>query len=128
MFIAFLAALGFINALFLYWQHVLWKQRGRKMFCLIGQGCAGVVDSEYGSAFGIQNEITGMVYYVCVILLALSGDMLYGIRLLPVISGAATAFSFYLLFIQTAILRKFCFWCMIAIIINFLLFSFIMYG
>ncbi len=122
IFFTILALLGFINAFFLYWQHVQWKARGRKMYCLIGTGCTDVVGSPYGATFGIKNEVFGMVYYVTVIVLAYLGDAVGGIRLLPIVSGAAAAFSLYLLFIQLVVLRKYCFWCMIAITISLLLF------
>ncbi len=89
------------------------------MFCLIGGDCGAVVGSKYGRTFGIKNEITGMVYYF---LLAFSQFFGQNPNIFITIGvSVALIFSFYLLFVQIVILRKFCSWCLIAIGINTLL-------
>ena len=125
-----LSILGFLNAFYLYWQHKREVATGQKMFCLIGGDCGEVVGSKYGATFGIKNEKIGMVYYVLVGIYSLIGIFLPGIAKdfwiwAKIITGIATVFSLYLLYIQTIVLKKFCSWCLIAIAINLLIFYFI---
>ena len=126
MIILLLSILGFLNAFYLYWQHKKEIKTGQKMFCLIGGDCGAVVGSKYGRTIGIKNEITGMVYYFLLGLYALTNIFLPPFAhkfeiFAKIIVLAALAFSFYLLFVQTVVLRKFCSWCLIAIAINIIL-------
>ncbi len=97
------------------------------MFCLIGGDCGAVVGSKYGRTFGIKNEITGMVYYFLLafysVVATLIPDTLLNFNLFVKVAVLiALIFSFYLLFVQSVILRKFCSWCLIAIAVNTILF------
>ena len=127
IYILLLSILGFLNAFYLYYQHVREIKLGKKMFCLLGGDCGAVVGSKYGKTFGVKNEKLGMSYYLLLIIYILI------IQFFPQIGGKfemwvklsmmiAAAFSLYLLFLQAVVLKKFCSWCLIAIFINLLIF------
>jgi len=84
------------------------------MYCLLGGDCQAVVESKYGQTFGVKNELWGMLFYLAVLFLTISGRTSY----LPIIALAGAFFSLYLLFLQAIILKKYCSWCLIAILIN----------
>lgn len=122
-----LCLLGFLNAAYLFYQHKREVKTGQKMFCLLGGDCFSVVASKYGKTLGVKNEITGMAYYfllaVFLILNFFFPQVLTNYLILPkAASLIAAIFSVYLLIAQTAILRKLCSWCLIAIAINLLIF------
>lgn len=126
-YITILSIIGFINAFFLHWQYKRFLKTKKPMFCLIGEDCTKVVSSSYGSTWGIKNEVLGMWYYAVILILFLvsnfvsSSFVLLGI-LIFIITFIAAAFSLYLLYAQTIILKNLCSWCLIAITINILIF------
>lgn len=124
--ILLLFILGFLNAFYLHWQHKREMTTGQKMFCLIGGDCGAVVGSKYGRTFGIKNEKIGMAFYLLLgfyLLISLIIPQLKDLIILPKLAVLIAAiFSLYLLFIQAVILKKFCSWCLIAILINLLIF------
>lgn len=118
-----LLILGIINAGYLYWQHIQYVKASKTMVCPIGGKCEQVVESKYGTTFGIKNEIFGLLYYSALIvglLLFLFYPPLANLSKLGIIVAAmlAGAFSIYLLFIQAFILQNYCSWCLIAAFIN----------
>lgn len=122
-----LSILGFVNAAYLYFQHKREVETGQKMFCLIGGDCGAVVGSKYGKTFGIKNEKFGMAFYFLLAIYALLGIFLPQLTsnleiVVKIVVIVAAICSLYLLFIQAIILRKFCSWCLIAILINLLIF------
>lgn len=114
-----LAILGILNAGFLNWQYRRYVKTGKKMYCLIGEDCTKVVGSKYGKHFGIKNEITGIGYYL-LILLYWGWPIFDSLTL--VIAGISVIFSIYLLYLQAYVIKTFCSWCLIAIMLNFLIF------
>ncbi|MCH7641423.1 hypothetical protein IID22_04475 [Patescibacteria group bacterium] len=128
-YIIILSVVGFANAYFLHWQYLRFKKTKKPMFCLIGEDCAGVIDSRYGATLGVKNEITGMFFYTAIsVLLVLS---LFFPPILPIASFiillaslAAAVFSLYLLYVQAAVLKKLCSWCLISIFLNVIIFVF----
>lgn len=122
-----LSILGFVNAAYLYFQHKREVETGQKMFCLIGGDCGAVVGSKYGKTLGIKNEKFGMAFYLLLAIYALLGIFLPQLTssleiVVKIVVIIAAIFSLYLLFIQAIILRQFCSWCLIAILINLLIF------
>ena len=125
MIILLLSIIGFLNAFYLNWQHRREVKTGQKMYCLIGGDCGEVVGSKYGKTFGIKNELIGMVYYALLgayTLVGMFAQIANFEILVKIIAALAAIFSFYLLYIQTIVLKKFCSWCLIAIAINLLIF------
>lgn len=91
----------------------------------MGGKCEEVVETSYGTIFGVKNEIMGMVYYVVLFsLLFVYSWFVPEFRLLLltfIISSGAAGFSLYLLYVQTMVLKKFCSWCIAASLINFII-------
>ncbi len=104
----------------------------KKMMCPLGHDCHAVVVSRYGSLFGIRNELWGMLAYLCLYFSSIlaetsKGDMSIFFQLLLIlIIIPVGVFSLMLVFAQFAILKKYCFWCMVANFINLVLFIIIM--
>lgn len=119
-----LAFFGLCNALILYWQHL--KVKERPMVCLFGQDCSIVVESPWGRALGIKNELVGIIFYLLIIALSLwhiGGSAFVKLNelifFLSLISGIA---STYLLTIQFGVLKNYCSWCIFSAVINYLIF------
>ena len=125
VYLVILVVVGFINAYFLHWQYLRFKKEKKPMFCLIGEDCAGVIDSRFGTTAGVKNEIMGMIYY-SLLLLALLLSNYFATNLVNIVIFLATLvaaiFSLYLLYVQTLILKKICSWCLIAIALNIIIF------
>ena len=122
-----LTILGIIDTFLLYWQYLQLKRQGRQMICPFTEHCEDVVNSKYGKTFVIKNELIGIVYYVLFFLLLLAFTFYPSSRenlfvVIFIFSTVAFIFSSYLLFIQVFILRKFCFWCLVDIGINYTIF------
>ena len=125
--ILILPAVGFFNALWLYWQGREYRERGRPMVCPLNGHCEKVVFSEYGFTFGIKNELVGMAYYIAL----LAGLYLFSFypAFYPFLAfsfltatALAALVSLYLIYIQFFILRMFCSWCILANAINIAIF------
>lgn len=117
------SALGFANALFLHLQYLQQEKSGKKMFCILGSSCGEVVASKYGKTFGIKNEWIGFVFYTAIGILSSMNFLepnfhVYSHIPLFVITAFASTFSLYLLLIQSFVLKKICFMCLVAIVIN----------
>lgn len=115
--------LGLFNALILYWQHI--NIQKRPMVCLFGQQCEIVVESRFGHALGIKNELIGIIFYIIIISLSLwhiSGSDFTKINqlifFLTLVAGIA---STYLLTIQFGLLKNYCSWCIFSALINYLI-------
>jgi len=121
-----LSFLGVINALILYWQYNRYLKTGKKMYCLMGEDCAKVVGSKYGTHLGFKNEMIGIGYYLLVTSywVALQKFDLPEIVNSPILilSVVSILFSIYLIYIQAYVVKTFCSWCLIAIGINLLIF------
>ena len=124
-----LSIVGIINALFLNWQYNRYLKTGTKMYCFLGENCSKVVGSEYGTHFGLKNEIIGITYYILIAAYGVASQYLTIPILLTtiilIIGIIATAFSIYLLYLQAYVLKTFCSWCLIAISVNFLIFTYL---
>jgi len=127
-----LSILGILNAYFLNWQFNRYVKTGKKMYCLMGEDCSLVVGSKYGHHFGIKNELSGIAYYMAIITYSV---VAYFINIPQLITNIAIGlsilsvlFSFYLFFLQAFVLKKFCSWCLIAILINVIICLAILFG
>lgn len=118
---------GIANAWYLYWQWRRYKLTARPMVCPLDGKCEEVVGTLYGTAFGVKNEILGLLYYFSLLgllgIYLLNAPLASTARLLILLSsGFSILFSTYLLFIQLFLLRKYCSWCLLAALINYLIF------
>ena len=119
-----LGVLGLLVSLYIVYK----KSKKEHMVCLIGKKCDVVLTSEYNKTFNIPNEILGILYYSSVVLLPIL--ILLGIQglgpltflLILVVTGVASfAFSAYLIYIQAAVLKAWCDYCVASAIISTLI-------
>ncbi|HET7098667.1 MAG TPA: vitamin K epoxide reductase family protein [Patescibacteria group bacterium] len=126
LFLFIFSILGILNAYFLYWQFNRYVSTGQKMYCLMGEDCSQVVGSKYGRHFGIKNELTGIAYYLTIAIYSVAAYFVSIpqsiTNVILVLSLFSVLFSIYLLFLQAVVLKKFCSWCLIAIVLNVVLF------
>ena len=111
----YLSILGLIIA-FNIWHK---KKNKEKLFCVLGKNCNKVIKSKYATTFGIDNTVTGMLYYVFVAIASLIAILfpailnfsLFSIGFI-IISGIAALFSLYLIYVQLFVLRELCEYCL----------------
>lgn len=107
---------GFILANYLHRK----KSKNQAMVCPLKGNCEAVVHSEYSKFFGIPVEKLGMVYYVVVGVAYATMLVLPGLQQSWFVFGilamslAAFLFSLYLTFIQIALLKQLCTWCIVS--------------
>jgi uncharacterized membrane protein len=110
-----LALFGLVVSSYLTYEH----------FCgpiaCIGQGCAIVNESVYCTIFGVPISVLGIVNYAAILGLALAAGLrskgplaawlhlgVFGLSL------SGTIFSAYLTYLEFAVIRAFCTWCVIS--------------
>jgi len=114
----------------------LWKKKSRKekLICIIGKDCSKVISSKYGTMFGIDNILIGALYYVFIFVVSLIS--IFFPLLLPtglfhlgilIISALALLASVYLSFIQVAVLKELCEYCLASALINLIIFLIIVF-
>ena len=120
-----LAAIGFSISGYIWYT----KSRKLKMVCLRGEDCDRVVSSEYGKLLGIDITIPGMLYYGLVFTASLLEVFIPGFFALTlvvwgklIISGGAALFSVYLTFVQFAILKEWCEYCLTSAALSIAIF------
>lgn len=111
------SGIGLLDTLYLIWH----KVRGTDVACIgfPAAWCRRVQYAKQSRTFGIPNSVLGFLMYAAIFLLVSFQPAL------PVISaGALTAllvfvgflFSLYFMYVQAAVLRAFCTWCVISFI------------
>jgi|SRR3989344_1190156 len=111
-----LSVAGFVIS-FHIWNKI--HREKKKLKCIIGDGgCNAVVKSSYGKILGLDNTFLGMFYYAfilaaTVIFLTFPSLLIFNYVYLGTIAitGSAALFSFYLLFVQFFVLKKWCEYC-----------------
>jgi len=93
--------------------YVWYKQVTRGPVLCLGDGCAKVIRSRYGRLLGIPNGALGVGYFTAAALVPLltgQGSALWTVLLAA--SGVALALYAYLTYLQMAVLRAWCVWCL----------------
>ena len=93
--------------------YVWYKQVTSGPVLCLGNGCAKVIRSAYGRLLGIPNGALGVGYFTgaaIVPLLAGRGSALWSVLLAA--SGVALVLYAYLTYLQVAVLRAWCVWCL----------------
>ena len=120
-----LGIIGFGISLYLFSKKVAHKAP----VCHLGEDCGAVVYSDYGKTFGIENSIGGMLYYLLIIIVGIliffipqffTIPLVYWAKL--VISGGAVLFSLYLTWLQYAVIKQWCEYCIASAIVTLLIF------
>lgn len=117
-----LALIGIIDSGYIYWHHI----RKKPLECPINESdCNAVVESRFGRIFGIKNEFLGMIFYLFILIgafVSFYNNVLIVNYLMIVVSSIAFAFSFYFVYVQKYILKRYCFYCLISAIVNLFIF------
>lgn len=118
-----LAILGLLSAGFLRYQYTMQLRLGKKAFCLVGSDCFEVTSSKYGRTLGFKNEDVGITYYLLLISLVTYYLIIpKGFEMISIfitgLSLLASGFSLYLLSAQVFAIKKYCFLCLLNIVIN----------
>jgi len=114
-----LAFLGIADSAYLAWTHF----RKKPIVCLIGDKCEAVTESKWGTMFGVRNEILGIIYYIAILVGAFL--IFYNYRIenyLLIISGIGFAFSAFLTYIQSYVIKSYCFYCLVSAFLSLLIF------
>jgi len=125
-----LSAFGFLISYYIWYKHNFKKE---KLICIIGDDCTKVINSKYGRILGVDNTILGMFYYIFLFVVGILHVIFpnlftlnYVIYSLLIITGATALFSVYLTFVQLNILKEICEYCLVANIVNVLIFLLIL--
>lgn len=113
--IALLALAGLSAATYVFVSRSL----GYELFCPFATGCDAVQNSPYAVVLGIPVSLLGMVGFTAFIVLALiglrSGTAAGGyLHALLVLSVVEVAFTSYMAYLQLAVIRAICSWCMFS--------------
>ncbi len=111
--------------------YIQWKKATRgNLVCPLRSNCTAVIESEYSKFLGIPVELLGIVYYA-LIAASYALFLLFPPLAVPsvvfvvlVLSTAAVLFSVYLTFIQAAVLKQWCVWCLCSAGLCVVIFSF----
>lgn len=120
---ALLSLLGLLDAAYLALERVT----GGPIACPIGGGCETVQGSAYALLFGVPVAFIGVAGYaflLVITLLALQTDTLGGISLdllLLALASIALLAGIYFMYLQVAVIGAICFWCVIAALLDLLI-------
>ena len=93
--------------------YVWYKQVTTGPVLCVGDGCAKVIRSPYGRLLGIPNGALGVAYFGAAALTPVVGTVVPEVW---VLLGAASAVALllyaYLTYLQFAVLRAWCVWCL----------------
>lgn len=109
-----LAAIGISETVYL----IKKRRQNDKPVCFIGEDCHAVLESKWNKILGIRNDILGLFYYLVVsavaalLVLELETNFLNQALILLLLSGAAM--SVYFSYLQGAVIKKWCFWCLMS--------------
>ncbi len=111
-----LSILGIIDTVYLISSRI----KKKPLVCMVGDDCNKVVHSKFSKIFYINNDILGLGYYILIIASALylayiSKNILLSMQ---IISGISLLTAIFLFFIQSRILKKYCFYCVVSAILN----------
>jgi uncharacterized membrane protein len=119
-----LAFLGLIDTLYLSYNRLTRNE----LVCNILDGCDVVTSSKYADLFGIPLAYLGLIFYVLILLLILFRSKLQNSNKWPVKKSLEISISIgflmslYFFYIQFAILKTFCEYCLVSLGINLVMF------
>ncbi len=119
--IAILAFLGFLVATYLTILHY----KNALPPCAIAKGCETVLTSKFATVFGIPIALLGSLFYTSVIAVCIlfyhNSKKIYS-RAIFLIASAGILVSIVLFYIQLALIKNFCQYCVLSEAINFSIF------
>jgi uncharacterized membrane protein len=119
---ALLSLLGLLDAAYLALERVT----GGPLACPIGGGCETVQSSSYALLFGVPVAFIGVAGYALlfvVAMLSLHADSLSAPldALLLALASVALLAGLYFMYLQIAVIGAICFWCVIAALLDLLI-------
>ncbi len=128
MVIVLLALAGLSAASYVFIAHSL----GYELFCPFATGCDAVQNSPYAILFGIPVSLLGMLGFTAYIALALIGlcsgaaapGYLHGLLVLSIVE---VGFTSYMAYLQVAVIRAICSWCMLSAALTVALAALVMF-
>ncbi|MDP6704313.1 MAG: vitamin K epoxide reductase family protein [archaeon] len=121
-----LSAAGFFDSLYLTISHY----QGASVGCSLVHGCSEVLQSEYAVIFGIPLAVLGMAYYLFVFLLSVLYFDTQKDKVLRAAMGAVSigfVASLWFVYLQAAVIKAFCLYCLGSAAITIALFLFSLY-
>lgn len=112
-FCAGLGLLGFMDALYLTFEHY----SGGQVTCIVTTGCDKVLSGPYSEIFGIPIALIGVIYYLFIFsgaLFFLFGSTHKFFRLALLAASAGFLASIWFISLQLFIIKSICFYCMIS--------------
>ena len=122
-----LAMMAALTGIWISHKIYLDKKGKTRLACPRDGGCNVVLHSTHSEFLGIGNETWGLIYFSFVgLLLALfllqgRGHTIHNLLLASTTAGIL--YSLHLIYIQAAILRKWCWWCVSVAGANFILWA-----
>ncbi len=119
--LAIFSVFGILDAGYLTYKYFA----GGSIKCGLLNGCDTVTTSAYSAIAGVPVSLLGLGFYLAVFFLALIMIETASRRfagLLFFLSLGALAFSAYLVYVQAAILRSYCLYCLISALTVFAIF------
>ena len=108
--------LGILDTLYLIYH----KIKGTDVACLFfpKEWCKKVQYSKYSKTFGIPNSVAGFFIYTAILILTLLFVQGTIVTFLPItiLITIGFLFSLYFMYIQGAVLKVYCTWCVISFI------------
>jgi len=116
-----ITALGIINTIYLSYHAI----RGTMVKCLFlpQESCDKVQRSKYSKTLGVPNPYLGLLMLSVIFILAFMysvGSAPFWLVFVTITGGFL--FSVYFLYIQAAVLKAYCTWCVVSFFIFLLLF------
>jgi uncharacterized membrane protein len=93
--------------------------RNNSPVCLSNSGCDFVLKSNYSKFLGLSVALWGVLYFSSILILNYFEKYK---NLLKIIASLGFLFALYLIYIQSFVLKSFCFYCLIADISTILIF------
>ena len=120
-----LSIIGIGVAGFLTWQH--FNRKKQPLLCPINHDCSKVTESKWSTVFGVRNEQLGLLFFSATLISAiLTLVVTQFTQLLYLLNLVASALSvpavFFLIYIQFAKIKDYCFYCLTSSLIIFLVF------
>ncbi len=116
-----LSIIGLFLSLYIYRK----KTKHQTLTCVIGNDCNKVINSKYGTTFGMENTLLGALYFTAILaltVLKLTTTLLYLNTITTIVTSLAALFSIYLLYVQLKILKELCEYCLFSALISIALF------
>jgi len=117
----FLSVLGLADSGYLYWRHyrsTLIPSGSEQLASCPAGGCDLVTQGDYAEIRGIPLAGLGLVGYLALLALTLMASTLGGRSLIwgiVGISGIGVVVSAFLVYLQVAVIRAICSWCVVSV-------------